>query len=52
MGTHDHSAAPQAGPAEVRTDDDHWRISTQCAICHANIELRDTDGPMRWFHLD
>lgn len=53
MTSHDHSATPQAGPAQVRTFDDGYRISTQCAICHENIEM--TSGPqvtLVWLHLD
>jgi hypothetical protein len=52
MDRYDHSATPEAGTAQIRTNEGHWRINTQCAVCSINIELRDTDGPVEWFHLD
>ena len=48
--SYDHDATPESGPAQIRTNDGHWRISTSCLVCHGNIELRDTDGPTNWFH--
>jgi hypothetical protein len=52
MTTYDHQAIPQAGPAQIRHDrDDCWRISTQCAVCHANIETAVTDHG-EWSHWE
>jgi hypothetical protein len=50
MTSYDHQAIPQAGPAQIRHyGDDCWRISTQCAVCHANIEMMTTDQG-EWAH--
>jgi hypothetical protein len=51
MTTYDHPATPQAGPAQIRTRDDWWTASTQCAVCHANIETAVTDHG-EWSHIE